>query len=161
MDTTPSVFTAWSEAVRSSSVGSATHLHRLSVPTHDGERSDETSPAPRKYSSEGTKPFPPPRLYPLKPAQALRLHNLDGQSGSFRSNMLFAGHTKAVTRATYGATTRLIYSCARDATIRQWNRSDSSALRVFEGHDMACTALALSAGSAAHQRPSTAAMSQS
>ncbi|CAM9244805.1 unnamed protein product, partial [Pylaiella littoralis] len=38
-----------------------------------------------------------------------------------------------------------IYSCSRDTTIRQWNRCDIPALRVFEGHDLACTDLALSA----------------
>ncbi|CAM9841354.1 unnamed protein product [Ectocarpus fasciculatus] len=37
-----------------------------------------------------------------------------------------------------------MYSCSRDTTLRQWNRSDTSALRVFEGHDLACTAIALS-----------------
>lgn len=77
--------------------------------------------------------------------KALRLHSLDGESGSFRESLSFIGHAKAVSRATYGATTRLFYSCSRDTTIRQWNRSGSSALRVFEGHDMACAALALSA----------------
>eukprot|EP00903_Cladosiphon_okamuranus_P015395 g14219.t1 len=77
--------------------------------------------------------------------KTLRLHNLVAESGSFQNNMSFAGHTKAVARATYGPTTRLIYSCSRDTTIRQWNRSDSTALRVFQGHEMACTALALSA----------------
>ncbi|CBN77035.1 conserved unknown protein [Ectocarpus siliculosus] len=37
-----------------------------------------------------------------------------------------------------------MYSCSRDTTVRQWNRSGISALRVFEGHDLACTAIALS-----------------
>ncbi|CAM9598490.1 unnamed protein product, partial [Scytosiphon promiscuus] len=37
-----------------------------------------------------------------------------------------------------------IYSCSRDKTVRQWSRSSSTALRVFEGHDLACTAVALS-----------------
>ncbi|CAM9381221.1 unnamed protein product, partial [Hapterophycus canaliculatus] len=37
-----------------------------------------------------------------------------------------------------------VYSCSRDTTIRQWERSDTTALQSFEGHDLACTAVALS-----------------
>lgn len=115
----------------------------------------------RQHPSRGyTQVKIPPQPDPTpstQPSQALRLHNLVGESGSFRNSMSFTGHTKAVARATYGLTTRLIYSCSRDTNIRQWNRSGSTALRVFEGHDMACTALALSAGLALHQRIGTVA----
>lgn len=96
-----------------------------------------------KSNSRIYSPTPIPCVYPI---QTLRLHSLVGGGGNFRNSISFSGHTTAVARATYGVTTRLIYSCARDTTIRQWNRSESSALRVFEGHEMACTALALSAG---------------
>lgn len=80
------------------------------------------------------------------PAQTLRLYNSLDEVGTFRNMLTFGGHTKAVNRATYGAATRLMYSCSRDTTLRQWNRSGISALRVFEGHDLACTAIALSEG---------------
>lgn len=95
-------------------------------------------------------------LYPILcltvEPQTLRLYSLDGKSGSFRNSLSFRGHTKAVARATYGRRTRLAYSCSRDTTLRQWSRSADLAILSFEGHDLTCTALALSAGAAGRSK---------
>lgn len=77
--------------------------------------------------------------------QTLRLHNVDA-SGLFWSRESFVGHSKTVVRAAYGTTTRLLYSCSRDTTLRQWGRDGVAPLRAYEGHTLACTALSLSSG---------------
>ncbi|CAN0046568.1 unnamed protein product, partial [Laminaria digitata] len=53
----------------------------------------------------------------------------------------FVGHSKPVARVAYGATSRLLYSCSRDTTLRQWSRAGVAPLRAYEGHTLACTAL--------------------
>lgn len=88
-------------------------------------------------------------------AQTLRLHECDS-SGSFLNRATYRGHSKPVARAVYGKSTDLIYSCSRDTTVRQWHRSAAAggqggeegggALQVFEGHVLACSAVAISAG---------------
>lgn len=69
-------------------------------------------------------------------------------SGSFQNIVIYNGHSKPVSRAVCGTTTELIYSCSRDTTVRQWNRSGGDSLQVFAGHTLACSAVALSAGTA-------------
>ncbi|CAN0000674.1 unnamed protein product, partial [Sphacelaria rigidula] len=58
----------------------------------------------------------------------------------------YRGHSKPVTRAVYGSSNEVLYSCSRDTAVRQWNRlGGEEALQVFEGHTLACTAVGLSA----------------
>lgn len=119
-----------------------------STPSHRTAEQDRSTQCESYAKNNGGTNLSVTSTHPLPPpVQTLRLHHLvDNKSGNFGNKLTFNGHTKAVSRTTYGAQTRLIYSCSRDTTIRQWNRCDIPALRVFEGHDLACTDLALSAG---------------
>ncbi len=54
-------------------------------------------------------------------------------------------HTRSVSRLAYGPTSDVLYSCARDLTIRQWRRGAPACVQTIQdGHDLNITAIALS-----------------